>query len=107
MILQVRQFLIVLLICIASTSLGGCSDPAKIALRTTSNPKGIAAVQQLTDQSVLAKVALQADRLAVRQAAVEKLTDPALLAKIANEAKDSETRTQAQIRLDVLLNAEK
>jgi len=78
-----------LLVSIAIISLSGCTDE-QVALRTSNVDKGLAAVQQLTDQSLLTRVALVAVSPDVRKAAVGKLTDQSLLAKVALEAEDSD-----------------
>jgi hypothetical protein len=56
---------------------------AKVALGDRSFELELAAVDRLTDQSLLAKVVLESSNWTVRENAVDKLTDQVLLAKLA------------------------
>lgn len=96
-----KVFFITLLVSIALLSWSSCtnSDPAIVALEATSFKKGIAAVAQLTDQSMLAKVAKEAKHDKVREAAVAQLTDPSMLVNIAVEDKHLAIRKLAVEKL--------
>ena len=74
----------------------GCAEPVDVALKTRNIKKGKAAVEQITDQALLAKVASSASETDVRIAAIRKLTDQSTLAKIAMED-DSYFISQAAI----------
>lgn len=58
-------------------------NPSKIALTTTDCGKGVAAVEDITDQAVLERVAQKALCDDIRQTAVEKLSNQLVLSTIA------------------------
>jgi hypothetical protein len=90
---------IILLICMFSACTSGIRNK---------DPKiRIAAVEKLTDQSLLAKVVFEDQDELVREAAVLRLTDQVILAKIATEHKVGEVQFTAIARLTDTATLEK
>ena len=77
------------------------ADQAALAeiAKTDSERDGCAALERITDQSVLADVARNARTLKVQAAAVERITNQTLLADIAGQARNSDTRANAAAKL--------
>jgi len=76
---------------------------AKIALKDMDSDVQIAAIRQITDQTVLAKIALEDEDLDVQIVAIRQITDQTVLTKIALEGKDSFVCAKAKERINELI----
>ena len=72
---------------------------AKIAVEDKHRWVRVAAVERLTDQTLLAKIAVEDKDWAVRKATVERLTNQTLLTKIAIEDEDRTVRKAASAKV--------
>lgn len=79
----IKRHISSLFVSVVVISTSDCSNPTEVALTTFEGHKGQAAVEKLTDQSVLTKVALEANSWITRRDAVRRLTDQSTLTKIA------------------------
>jgi len=78
------------------------SPLANIAIATSDESVGRAAVEKVTNQAQLAKIAVEGKAWTVRCAAVARLADEALLAKIASEDECEDVRHAAAEKLTTL-----